>query len=74
MHNNLGNLYRELRRPTEAIAAYRRALELDPQHARAHANLGNMLKDLGDTDGALAAFRRSLALAPNRPRSGAICC
>ena len=56
-----------MRRPTEAIAAYGRALELDPSHARAHANLANMLRDSGDSQGAVDEFRRSLALSPNQP-------
>ncbi len=66
VHNNLGNLYRELRQPAEALASYRRALSLDPEHARAWSNIGNIRKDLGDADGAIDAFRRSLVLSPNR--------
>ena len=52
-------------RPDEAIACYRRALELNPRFAGVHATLGNALRDQGKLSDALAAYRRALELAPN---------
>jgi tetratricopeptide (TPR) repeat protein len=47
-----------------AVAAYRRALDLDPKLAEAHANLGAALHAKGDVEGTVAAFRRAIALDP----------
>ena len=49
----------------EAVACYRRALELKPDYAEAHANLGNTFKDRGKLDEAVASYRRALALKPS---------
>ena len=49
----------------EAVACYRRALELKPDFAEAHSNLGNALKDLGKLDKAVACYRRALELKPD---------
>ena len=49
----------------EAIACYRRALELKPDYAKAHNNLGNALKDQGKLDEAVACYRRALELKPD---------
>ena len=49
----------------EAIACYRRALELKPDYAEAHNNLGNALKDQGKLDEAVACYRRALELKPD---------
>jgi predicted O-linked N-acetylglucosamine transferase (SPINDLY family) len=61
----LGNLHRLQRRPADAIAAYRRALQREPRLAQAHGNLGTVLSEIGDADGAVAAFREAIALAPD---------
>ena len=52
----------------EAIACYRRALEVKPDHVEAHNNLGIVLKDQGKLDEAIACFRRALELKPDLPR------
>ena len=49
----------------EAVACYRRALELKPDFAEAHSNLGNALKDQGKLDEAIACYRRALELKPD---------
>ena len=49
----------------EAVACYRRALELKPDYAEVHSNLGNALKDQGKLDEALACYRRALELKPD---------
>jgi len=49
----------------QAIAAYRRALELKPGYPEAHMNLGNAFKDRGELDEALATYRRALQLKPD---------
>ena len=49
----------------EAVACYRRALELKPDYAEAHNNLGNALKDQGKLDEAVACYRRALELKPD---------
>ncbi len=47
--------------PSEALAAYRGVLALDPGHAGAHLNLGRLLHAAGDPVAAEAHYRRALA-------------
>ena len=42
-HANLGIALKDKGQVDEAIACYRKAIELDPKFARAHNNLGNAL-------------------------------
>ena len=44
----------------EAVACYRRALELKPDFAEAHGNLGSALEEMGDLQGAEDSFRAAL--------------
>ena len=44
----------------EARDAYRRALELDPDHSDAHVNLGRLLQEGGDAAEAVAHYRLAL--------------
>ncbi|HEY8750745.1 MAG TPA: tetratricopeptide repeat protein, partial [Tepidisphaeraceae bacterium] len=46
--NNLGNIYQERQQPVEAIAAYERALTLNPAYAEAELALGSTLLLAGD--------------------------
>ena len=50
--------------PGPAIQEYRRALELNPNLARAHQNLGNIYLHRGLLDKAVAEFRATLAIDP----------
>ncbi len=47
---------------TEAIAAYRQAIALDPKLAYPHHGLGNVYKDLGRYEEATAAYQQAIAL------------
>ncbi|HJW74624.1 MAG TPA: tetratricopeptide repeat protein [Thermoleophilia bacterium] len=47
----------------EAVEAYRRALEVDPDHVGAHVNLGRLLHLAGDVATAEAHYRRAIAAA-----------
>jgi tetratricopeptide (TPR) repeat protein len=49
----------------EAIACYRRALELKPDFAEVHSNLGNALNEQRKPDEAAACYRRALELKPD---------
>ncbi len=55
---NRGALRQERARLDEAVADYRRAVELNPSYADAYYNLATALKDLGKLDEAIAALRR----------------
>lgn len=48
-----------------AIAAYRQAIEAEPEHGDAHVNLGRLLHDRGQTDEAVRLFERALLLRPD---------
>ncbi len=48
----------------EAIACYRKAIELDPKYAAAHSNLGAALKEKGQLDEAIACYRKAIELEP----------
>lgn len=50
-----------------AMAAYRRALELDPGHADAYVNLGALLCESGHGEEALALYEQAAELAPDDP-------
>ena len=53
----------------EAVACYRRALELKPDYAEAHNNLGIVLTAQGHLDEAVACGRRALELKPDYPEA-----
>jgi tetratricopeptide (TPR) repeat protein len=50
-----------------ALAAYERAVRLDPTLDRAHSSLGMVWLLIGDTDRAVAACGRAVELNPNSP-------
>ena len=49
----------------QAVACYRRALELKPDYAEAHISLGNALREQGKLDEAVACCRRATELKPD---------
>lgn len=65
----LGNELFNAGRVREAVVAYERALEIQPDRAATHYNLGNALSRLGRIDEALDAYERALELRPHFPRA-----
>ena len=63
----LGAANAGLGRWDEAIAHYRKLLQLKPGHAEAHTNLGNALITLGKDDEAAACYAKALKLKPDFP-------
>ncbi len=63
--SNLGVALGNAGRHEEALAAYRRALELRPDYPEAQNNLGISLARLGQPQAAERAFRDALALRPD---------
>ena len=55
----------ELNRLDEALAAYDRALAIDPDYTFALVNRGSALRYLGRTDEALEASMRAIERAPD---------
>lgn len=64
---NLGTALYEDRRYDEAVARYRRAIEIQPDYVPAYNNLGVTLRAAGRTDEALRAYRDGLALRDDYP-------
>ncbi|MEQ9645395.1 MAG: tetratricopeptide repeat protein, partial [Sandaracinaceae bacterium] len=53
------------RQPRQAIAAYPRAVALQPRNAAFHAALGQAYQQAGDGGRARAAYQRALAIDPS---------
>jgi protein O-mannosyl-transferase len=64
-HNNLGDVYLETRRSTEAVAQYEEALRYNPNSVEAHTNLGFAFGLAGRTDDAIAQYEQALNLNPH---------
>ena len=62
--NNLGDVYLRQGRTDRAVAAWRKAIALDPDLAEAHNNLGVALSRQRDTAGAEGAFRDAVRITP----------
>lgn len=62
--NDLGNLLQLSHRPDEAEAAYRRAIELDPNRVSALFNLGLLQQEKGERREASKLYKRALKLEP----------
>lgn len=63
--NILGAAYQALGQSNNAIAAYERSLDLNPNYASAYNNMGNSLRDQGKHEDAIAAYQRALNLKPD---------
>ena len=66
---DLAYAYTGLRKHEEAVAAYRKALELDPNLFEARLNLGILLMQLNDPQGALEHLEKAAALKPDHVRA-----
>jgi tetratricopeptide (TPR) repeat protein len=65
LYNNLGGAYSDLGRHDEAVAMYRRYIELAPEEPNAHDSLGLGLQWAGRYAEAIAAYERALAIKPD---------
>lgn len=66
-HFNLGLVMRAKGRRAEEIAAYRRAVKLNPRHANAWANLAGALCDSGEPAQALEAAQAGIVAGARHP-------
>ncbi|RYE80846.1 MAG: tetratricopeptide repeat protein, partial [Hyphomicrobiales bacterium] len=65
VHNNLGNVLRELGDTDGAVQSYEAALRLSPNYVEARTNLGVALVSAERYGEAVAAYRQALGLDPN---------
>jgi protein O-GlcNAc transferase len=64
LYNSLGNVYRALGCPVEALGAFRQAIRLNPDFSIAYHNLALVLAEQGQSSGATACFERAVQLDP----------
>lgn len=65
-HNNLGVALFGREKRLEAMAHYKRAIELNPYHVRTHYNMGLLLEKQGQTKDAIACYETALRLGGGR--------
>ena len=61
---NLGVMYHELGRLSEAVKRYKKAIQFKPNQFLTHFNLGLALKDLNKLDDAKISFEKTIILNP----------
>ncbi len=65
LHNLLGQALHRLSRHDEALVAFDRAIEINPDYADAHGNRALLLSEMGRSGEALLGFDRALKLRPD---------
>lgn len=63
-YNNLGIQYITSGKYEEAIAAFKKATEMNPKSADAYSNLGNAYGSVGRIDEAIASYEQAIELNP----------
>lgn len=63
--NNLGNILAAQGKEDEAIAQFRRAIEIKPDYEEAHYNLANALDRQGKRDEAIDNYEKAIEINPN---------
>ena len=69
LHNQLGSVFADLDRLSDAVEAYRNAVELSPNDADSNFSLGSGLLALGRRDEGVRHLKQSLTLQPTYPRT-----
>jgi tetratricopeptide (TPR) repeat protein len=64
-HCNLGVVLFQKGQVDDAVAHYRKALEINPNYVAAHYNLGNALFQNGQLDEALVQYQKAVEIGPN---------
>jgi tetratricopeptide (TPR) repeat protein len=64
VHLNLGLALTNGGQLDDAIACWKKAIDLDPRYAQAHHNLGNAMKAKGKVDEAIACYKKAVELDP----------
>ncbi|MEP6486115.1 tetratricopeptide repeat protein [Microcoleus vaginatus GB2-A3] len=64
-YHNLGNSLQEIGRFDEAVAAYKKAIELNPNFSWSYHSLGDVLLKLEKWEEAVAAYKKAVELNPN---------
>jgi protein O-GlcNAc transferase len=62
---NLGNLFQQMQRRSDAEQAFEKALSLNPAFYQAHLNLANSQRDRGAVDLAIPRYRQVIELKPD---------
>jgi tetratricopeptide (TPR) repeat protein len=65
----LGNSQMDAARYTEAIVAYRKALDLDPNNVDVRVDMGTCYRNLGQPEKAIEEYRRALKINPRHPNA-----
>lgn len=66
---NLGNLYLDIGKRQEAIATFKKALEINPRDAEVYFNLGVVYEAQGNKEDALAAYKKTIELNPSHTKA-----
>ncbi len=66
-YTNKGAALKNQGKLDEAMACYKKALNIDPNHLGAHYNIGNALIGQGKTEEAIASYRKVLEIKPDYP-------
>ena len=62
---NLGSVQKKIGRFQDAIASYKRAIQITPNYLDAHNNLGNIYKDLGLFNEAIESYEWAISYGSN---------
>ncbi len=64
-HNNLGVIFMEQNKLTEAIEQFHLAIHADPDYVRAHYNLGSAYGKMGRPNDEVQAYKNAIKLKPD---------
>jgi len=62
LHNNLGNVYQELKFLERALGSYKKAIELDGNFPQAFYNRGKVFQELKQSNAALDSYNKAIEL------------